>query len=67
MGLLLPHTKQHCTVKSEFDYFADGCFTDRPTLVHFPTTGDCQFNKQYQVQKVEDGAVDVAVNVLPKS
>jgi hypothetical protein len=26
------HTQQHCSVKSEFGYFVDGCFTDRPTL-----------------------------------
>jgi len=29
------HSQQHCNVKSEFDYFADGGFTDRPTLVYF--------------------------------
>jgi len=32
----------------------------------FPATGDRQFKKQYQVQKAEDGAVDVAVDVLQK-
>jgi len=53
------HTQQHCSVKSEFDYFADGCFTDRPSLVHSPATGGCQFNKQHQVQTAEDGAEDV--------
>jgi hypothetical protein len=33
----------------------------------FPATGDRQFNKQHQVEKAEDGAVDVAVDVLQKS
>ena len=61
------HTQQHCSVKSEFGYFADGCFTDRPSLVDFLATGRRQFNKQYRIQKVEDGAIDVAVDVLKKS
>jgi hypothetical protein len=61
------HSQQHCSVKSEFDYFADGCFTERPSLVHFPATGDRQFNKQHQVQNAEDGAVHVAVDVMQKS
>jgi hypothetical protein len=60
------HSQQHCR-KSEFGYFADGCFTDRPSLVHSPATGDRQFNKQHQVQNAEDGAVDVAVDVLQES
>jgi hypothetical protein len=55
------------TIKSEFGYFTDGCFTDRPTLVHTPATGDRQFNKQHQVQNAEDGAINVAVDVLQKS
>jgi hypothetical protein len=33
----------------------------------FPATGGRQFNKQYRIQKVEDGAIDVAVDVLKKS
>jgi hypothetical protein len=32
----------------------------------FPATGDRQFKKQHQAQKAEDGAVDVAVEVLQK-
>jgi hypothetical protein len=39
-------------VKNEFGYFADGCFTDRPSLVHFPATGDRQFKKQYRIQRL---------------
>ena len=61
------HSQQHCSVKSGFGYFADGCFTDRPTLVNSQATGGRQFNKQHQVQNAEDGAVDVAVDVLQKS
>jgi hypothetical protein len=61
------HSQQQCSVKTEFGYFAGGCFTDRPTLVHSPATGDCKFNKQHQVQNADDGAVDFAVNVLQKS
>ena len=61
------HTQQHCSVKSEFGYFADGCFTHRPSLVDSLATGGGQFNKQYRIQKVEDGAIDVAVDVLQKS
>jgi hypothetical protein len=61
------HSQQHCTVKSEFGYFAGGCFTDCPTLVHSPATGGRQFKKQHQVQNAEDGAVDVAVDVLQES
>jgi len=38
-----------------------GCCTDRPTLVNSPATGGRQFKKQHQVQKAEDGAVDVAL------
>jgi hypothetical protein len=53
------HSQQHCSVKSEFDYFAGGCFTNRPTLVHSSATGGRQFKKQHQVQKAEDSAVDV--------
>jgi len=26
------HSQQQCSVKTEFGYFAGGCFTDRPTL-----------------------------------
>jgi len=59
MRRLLPRTKEHWGVKSEFGYFAGGCFTDRPTLVHSSATGGRQFKKQHQVQKAEDGAVDV--------
>jgi hypothetical protein len=59
------YTQQHCSIKSEFDYFVGGCFADRPSLVHSPTTGGCQFNKQHQVQNADDGAVDV--DVLQKS
>jgi hypothetical protein len=44
-----------------------GCFTDCPTLVHSPATGDRQFNKQHQVKNAEDGAVHVAVDVLQES
>jgi len=33
----------------------------------FPATGDRQFKKQHRIQKAEDGAVDVAVDVLQKS
>jgi hypothetical protein len=58
------HAQQHCSVKSEFGYFGGGCFSDRRTLVNFPSTGDRKFNKQHQVQNAEDGAVDVAVDVL---
>jgi hypothetical protein len=54
-------------VKSEFGYFAHGCFTDRPTLVNAPAIGGRQFKKQHRVQKAEDGAVDVAVDVLQES
>jgi hypothetical protein len=61
------HTQQHCSVKSEFGYFAGCCFADRPTLVNSQATGDRQFKKQHQVQKAEDGAINVAVNVLKKS
>ena len=61
------YTQQHCSVNSQFDYFAGGCFTDRPSLVHSPATGGRQFNKQHQVQNADDGAVDVAVDVLQKS
>jgi hypothetical protein len=61
------HRQQHSSVKSEFDYFAGGCFTDHPTLVHSPATGDCKFNKQHQVQNAEDGAINVAVDILQKS
>jgi hypothetical protein len=61
------HTQQHCSVKSEFGYFADGCFTDRPSLVDSLATASRQFNKPYRIQKVEDGAIDVAVDVLKKS
>jgi hypothetical protein len=60
------HSPQHCSVKSEFGYFADGCFTDRPSLVDSLPTGGRQFNKQYRIQKVEDGAIDVAVDALQK-
>jgi len=35
-------------------------------LGKFPATGDRQFKKQHRVQKAEDGAVDVAVDVLKK-
>jgi hypothetical protein len=61
--------QQRCSVKNEFDYFAGGCFTDRPTPLDYPATGDRQFNKQkqYQVQKAEDGTINVAVDVLKKS
>jgi hypothetical protein len=59
------HTQQHCSGKSEFGYFADGCFTNRPTLVNSPATGDRQFKKQHQVQNAED--VAIAVDVLQKS
>jgi len=45
----------------------EACFTDRPTPVNSPATGDRQFKKQHQVQKAEDSAVDVAVDVLQKS
>lgn len=62
----LPRTKQHCSVKSEFGYFAGACFADRPSLVHSPATGDRQFKKQHQVQNAENSAVDVAVDVLQK-
>ena len=61
------HSQQRCSVKSEFGYFADGCFTDRPSLVNSSATGGRQFKKQHQVQNAEDGAVDVAVNVLQES
>jgi hypothetical protein len=61
------HSQQHCRVKTEFGYFATGCFTHRPTPVNSPATGERQFNKQYQVQKGEDGAVDVVVEALAKS
>jgi hypothetical protein len=54
-------------VKSEFGYFADGCFTDRPTPLDSPATDGRQFKKQHQVQNADDGAVDVAVDVLQKS
>jgi hypothetical protein len=57
------YTQQHCSVKSEFDYFVGGCFTARPSPVHSPTTRSRQFNKQHQVQKAEDGAINVAVDV----
>jgi len=60
------HTQQHCRVKSEFDYFADGCFTDCPTLVSSPSTGVRKFNKQHQVQNAEDGAVDVVAVDVPR-
>jgi hypothetical protein len=60
-------SQQHCSVKSGFGYFADGCFIDRPSLVHFPATGGRQFNKQHQAQNAEYGAVDVAVDVMQKS
>jgi len=33
----------------------------------FPATGDRQFKKQHRIQKAENGAVDVAVDVLLKS
>jgi hypothetical protein len=59
------HTQQHCSVKSEFGYFAGCCFADRPTLVNSPATGDREFNKQQQVQNAED--VAIAVDVLQKS
>jgi len=59
--LLSIYAQQHCGVKSELGYFADGCFTDLPSPVH--STGDRQFNKQHQVQKAEDGAVDVLKKV----
>jgi hypothetical protein len=36
-------------------------------LVDSLATGGRQFNKQYRIQKVEDGAIDVAVDVLKKS
>lgn len=52
------YTQQHCSVKSEFGYFPGGCFTDR-SLVHSPATGGRQFKKEHQVQKADDGAVDV--------
>jgi hypothetical protein len=39
------------SVKTKFDYFVGGCFTDGSTLVHFPATGDHQFNKQHQGSK----------------
>jgi hypothetical protein len=61
------YTQQHCSVKSEFDYFADGCFTDRPSLIHSATTGGRQFKKQHQLQNAEDGAINVAVDVMKKS
>jgi hypothetical protein len=60
------HTQQYCSVKSKFSYFADGCFTDR-SLVNSQATGGRQFKKQHQVQNAEDGAVDVAVDVMKKS
>jgi hypothetical protein len=60
------HSQQHCSVKSEFGYFATDCFTHRLSLVHSPTTSDRKFNKQHQVQNADDGAVDVAVDVLQK-
>jgi len=61
------HTQEHCSVKSEFGYFVGGCFTHRPTLVHSPATGDRQFNKQHRVQNAEEGAINVAVEVMKKS
>jgi len=33
----------------------------------FPATGDRQFKKQHRIQKADDAAVDVAVDVLQKS
>jgi hypothetical protein len=60
------HSQQHCRVKTEFGYFATGCFTDCPSLVYFPSTGGHQFKKQHQVEKAEYGAVNVAVDVLQK-
>ncbi len=63
--LLSIHAQEHCGVKSEFGYFADGCFTAFPSPVH--STGDRQLKKQDQVQNAEDGAVDVAVDVLQES
>src|SRR6476661_10457308 len=63
----LPRTKQHCSVKSEFGYFATGCFTDRPTPVHSPATADRQSNEQHQIKEDSDAAEDVAVDILQKS
>jgi hypothetical protein len=56
------HSQQHFSVKSEFGYFVD-----RPTLVHSSATADRQFKKQHRVPNAEDGAINVAVNVLKKS
>jgi len=60
------HSQQRCSVKTEFGYFAGGCFVHRPTLVQSPAIGGRQFNKQHQVENADDGAVDVAVDVLQK-
>src|SRR6476661_10734840 len=63
----LPRTKQHCSVKSEFGYFATGCFTDRPTPVHSPATAYRQSNEQHQIKEDSDAAEYVAVDILQKS
>jgi hypothetical protein len=34
--------------------------------VHSPATGGRQFNKQHRVQNAEDGAINVAVDVMKK-
>jgi hypothetical protein len=63
----LPCTEKHCSVKTEFGYFACGGFTDCPASVDSPATADRQSNEQHQIQEVEDAAEDVAVDILQKS
>jgi hypothetical protein len=65
--LLSIHAQEHCGVKSEFGYFADGCFTDLPSPIHSTATGGRQFKKQHRVHNAEDGAINVAVDVVKKS
>ena len=67
MGPPLPRTEKHCSVKTEFGYFAGGGFADCPAPPDSPATTYCQLNEQHQIQEVEDGAEDIVVGVLQKS
>lgn len=67
MRPVLPRPKQHCSVQTEFGYFAGGCFAGQETQSHPQYEGDGQFNQQHQIQEAEDGAEDVAAGVLQKS
>lgn len=48
----LPRTKQHCSVKSEFGYFAGGCFAQPKALPQPAGASDRQFDCQHEVQEV---------------